>query len=406
MDKYLFKVLDRAPGGFVYKMLRKKNIVLNGKKASGKEILKERDSVKFFLSDETFAKFASAVPETCCGEGEEKLLNAPGERLVPAANSVVDKDAVGDGENAKRKAANRIEAAKKVGLEIVYEDEDILVINKPAGLLSQKASAGDDSANDRIIAYLLESGQLSEAELRTFHPSICNRLDRNTSGLLIAGKTMRGLQETARQLKDRSAKKFYHAMVWGRVTEPQRMCGYLVKDHRTNQVRVRPENSGTKSEPFQRREHCVGTKPDSTRMNVLYVGTKPDSTRKNGRDVGTEQDSARKNRRDAGMKDSGEVRIETEYVPLAHYGEVTLLEVHLITGRSHQIRAHLAAVVDLILGDANFGDAALNRSLFQATGIRSQLLHACRIELSDGRIMEADDPKEFFRVEKWLCRPD
>ncbi len=321
MDKYLFKVLDRAPGGFIYKMLRKKNIVLNGKKASGKEILKEQDSVKFFLSDETFAKFASVIPEDRCSKGEFK---ASGNSMVPSA------------------------------LKIVYEDEDILVINKPAGLLSQKAAAGDDSANDRIIAYLLSSGQLSEAELRTFHPSICNRLDRNTSGLLIAGKTMRGLQEMAKQLKDRSAKKFYHTLVWGKVTKPQKLCGYLVKDHRTNQVKVCLKNPGEDT--------------------------------------------------DAEPGDSERMRIETEYVPLAYYGGATLLEVHLITGRSHQIRAHLAAAGYPLLGDAKYGNADLNRRLFHATGIRSQLLHACRIELSDGRVIEAEDPDEFRKAENWLRR--
>ena len=91
--------------------------------------------------------------------------------------------------------------------EIVYEDEDILILNKPVGILSQKAEKNDYSANEMVIDYLLESGQLTRAELRTFHPSICNRLDRNTSGLLIAGKTIRGLQEMAEALKSRSMQK-------------------------------------------------------------------------------------------------------------------------------------------------------------------------------------------------------
>ncbi|MCC8151242.1 MAG: hypothetical protein LIO96_07260 [Lachnospiraceae bacterium] len=119
-------------------------------------------------------------------------------------------------------------AAAQAGIAVVYEDDDILVIDKPAGLLSQKARAGDDSANDRILAYLLKSGQLTEEELRTFHPSICNRLDWNTSGLLLAGKTMRGLQDLAAQLKARSVKKYYHALVWGGnggAAAPERLSG-------------------------------------------------------------------------------------------------------------------------------------------------------------------------------------
>ncbi|MCD8150445.1 MAG: RluA family pseudouridine synthase [Clostridiales bacterium] len=308
MDKYLFKVLNQAPGSFVYKMLRKKNITLNGKKASGKELLQAQDCVRIFLSDETFSKFST--------------LNSVGKKH--------------DNRNPER-------AAAKAGIAVVYEDDDILVIDKPAGLLSQKARAGDDSANDRILMYLLESGQLTEEELRTFHPSICNRLDRNTSGLLLAGKTMRGLQDMAAQLKSRSVKKYYHALVWGEMTEPQHLSGYLVKDHRNNLVRVSSE-----------------------------------------------------------LSYAGESRIETAYRPLAHFGNATLLEIHLVTGKSHQIRAHLASVGHPILGDPKYGDPAGNRKLREKTGIKRQLLQACRVELADGRVIRADDPEDFRRAENWL----
>ena len=99
-------------------------------------------------------------------------------------------------------------------------------------MLSQKAEKTDYSANELVIDYLLESGQLTRAELRTFHPSICNRLDRNTSGLLIAGKTMHGLQEMAKALKSRSMQKYYRCLVAGQITEDAHLKGYLVKDHK------------------------------------------------------------------------------------------------------------------------------------------------------------------------------
>ncbi len=338
LDKYLFKVLDRAPGGFIYKMLRKKNIVLNDRKASGREIIQEKDHIKIYLSDETFAKFASVFPgdsgrqRTDTDEKPEKKTN--GIRPYTDFNSQMP------------------DSDSQLKLEIVYEDRDILVINKPAGLLSQKASQGDDSANDRIISYLFSSGQLTKEELRTFHPSICNRLDRNTSGLLIAGKTMRGLQQMGEQLKDRSVKKYYRTLVRGRVTEPCHLCGYLVKDHRTNQVKILS---------------CV---PDDRNMESSRPGS----------------------------------RIETAYKPTAYFGNATLLEVHLITGRSHQIRAHLASVGHPVLGDAKYGDSSVNRELYRATGIRSQLLHAWRMELADGRILEAPVPDTFRKAEQWLCR--
>lgn len=313
MDKFVLKVLDQAPKSFVYKMIRKKNIVLNDKKATGQEVLKERDCIKIYFSDETFEKFASAVP-------------------IPKGISEAQKK-----ENQMGLTGNRV---KKTRPDLVYEDEDILIINKPAGLLSQKATENDYSANEMIIDYLLESGQLTEAELRTFHPSVCNRLDRNTSGLLIAGKTIRGLQQMAEQLKSRTMKKYYRTLVWGRVTGSQHLTGYLVKNHKTNQVEIHQNEPGD--------------------------------------------------------------YIETAYRPIAYYGNGTLLEVHLITGRSHQIRAHLASIGHPILGDGKYGNASLNRKLQAETHIRGQLLHSYRMEFPDGRIVKADEPESFAKAGEWM----
>ena len=86
-------------------------------------------------------------------------------------------------------------------LQVVYEDDDVIIINKPSGMLSQKAVPEDISANEYILSYLIRKGSLSEEQFKTFKPSICNRLDRNTSGLLIAGKTLKGLQTMAEALK-------------------------------------------------------------------------------------------------------------------------------------------------------------------------------------------------------------
>ena len=150
LDKLLGKYLSQAPKSFLYKMLRKKNITLNGKKAEGKEQTCAGDVVRIFLSDETYAKFSSGTHQ---GFQIEKIPS-----LDPA--------------------------------QIIYEDHHILILNKPAGILSQKANPEDVSVNEQILSYLLEKGELTEEELKTFRPSVCNRLDRNTSGLLIAGKTL------------------------------------------------------------------------------------------------------------------------------------------------------------------------------------------------------------------------
>ena len=145
MDKLLAKYLDQAGKGFLYKMMRKKNITLNGKKCDGSEHLKEGDEIQLFLADGTIEKFQAAhkVPGgTAAGHGYKKL-------------------------------------------DIIYEDKHILAVNKPSGMLSQKAREGDMSLNEYILNYLIDSGGLPISQLRTFKPSICNRLDRNTSGLVV-----------------------------------------------------------------------------------------------------------------------------------------------------------------------------------------------------------------------------
>lgn len=297
LDKFLGKLLKEAPASFYYKMLRKKNIVLNGKKATGNEKLTAGDSVKLFLSDETFEKFAG-----------------------------------------KRQTNDLAASVPNIALEIVYEDHDVLAINKPAGMLSQKAKKEDISANEYILQYLLESGTITRESLHTFKPSVCNRLDRNTSGILVAGKTMNGLQQMSKAFRERSMEKYYLAVVAGAISKPSRIEGYLKKDGQTNQVRI-------------------FSKPSKDAKPII-----------------------------------------TEYRPLKLLGQVTLLEVHLITGRSHQIRAHLASIGHPVIGDTKYGNPRLNREFLKNAGVTHQLLHAYRLFLADGTKIQADAPKEFERA--------
>lgn len=299
LDKYLKKLLCNAPGSFVYKMMRKKNIVLNGKKTAGAEQLKEGDRVTLFLSDETFLKFSGSEQSFSEYEKLKKL---------------------------------------SVQLSVVYEDPDVIIINKPAGMLSQKAKESDLSANEYILAYLVKENVLTEEMMRTFKPSVCNRLDRNTSGLLIAGKTLRGLQEMSNALKMRTVKKYYRCIVRGEIKEETYVKGWLWKDSKTNRVTV-------------------------------------SELRPNGQ--------------------QGEREIETEYRPVLVKNGYTELEVHLITGRSHQIRAHLAYLGHPIVGDEKYGDGIINGQFRKRFGISSQLLHAYRMEFEDGRTVTAPCPAEF-----------
>ncbi|MCI8491023.1 MAG: RluA family pseudouridine synthase [Lachnospiraceae bacterium] len=291
-DKYLKKLLWNAPDSFIYKMLRKKNIVLNDKKAGGAEKLQLHDNVKLYLAEETFLKF-SASKETA-GVPEIDLGELP--------------------------------------FGVLYEDEEILVINKPAGMLSQKAKQEDISANEYILSYLLAEGAVTAGELKTFRPSICNRLDRNTSGILIAGKTLAGLQKMAEELKSRDTQKYYRCIVEGTLTAPERIEGYLRKDWGANKV---------------------------------FISTQRES--------------------------SEDKWIETEYMPIRAFTNATLLEVHLITGRTHQIRAHLASIGHPVAGDVKYG--ASKRS-----GIWRPLLHAFRIRLRNGTEIVAPLPEDFLKA--------
>lgn len=183
-DKYLAKLLKEAPKSFFYKMMRKKNITLNEKKANGNEKLLSGDHVKLFLSDETFEKFS----------GTDK---------APRAYHKLD---------------------------IIYEDENILLINKPSGMLSQPGDDGTPSLVEYLTGYLLETGSLTEEDLRTFRPSVCNRLDRNTTGLIVAGKSLAGLQELSEMFKSRNLHKYYLCLVEGVLEQEKYIKGYLSKD--------------------------------------------------------------------------------------------------------------------------------------------------------------------------------
>ena len=172
LDKLLGKYLKEASGSFLHKMLRKKNITLNGRRADGSEKVAEGDLIRIFFAEETLEKFTGIGPKA-----EQGGKSLP-ERYPAAA------------------------------LDILYEDENILLVNKPAGMLTQKAHDEDFSLNEYAIGYLLRSGALSEEDLLSFRPSVCNRLDRNTSGIVAVGKSVAGLQELSKLFHDRTVHKF------------------------------------------------------------------------------------------------------------------------------------------------------------------------------------------------------
>lgn len=301
-DKYLKKLLPDAATSFLYKMMRKKNITLNGKKPEGNEILHSGDVVRLFFSDETFAKFSRDTRQT-----DDEF-------------SVLSKLPLG-------------------GIRIIYEDDDILIADKPFNMLSQKASPSDVSANEHLLGYLIRTGKLTRESFATFRPSVCNRLDRNTTGLILMGISLKGSQELSKMLRERTIGKYYLAVVSGILTKPAHQKGYLIKDRHTNCVEIRSTADSAEAKP-----------------------------------------------------------VETAYRPLCQADNTTLLEVHLITGKTHQIRAHLASIGHPIIGDPKYGSPIVNRTFSTDYNIKAQLLHAYRISFPDGRTFTAETPKAFLKI--------
>lgn len=296
LDKYLKKYLNLAPASFVYKMLRKKNIKLNRQKAEGSELLKNGDQIQLFLAEETIESFREA----------KKVQKVP----LP---------------------------------DVIYEDEHLLFINKPSGLLTQKAVPSDLSLVDEILYYLQQNGSYDSSG-STQKPSVCNRLDRNTSGLVLAGKDLAGLQFLSEVLKTRTLKKEYFCVVQGVMKAPLHLKGYLAKDEKTNTVTV-------SQDPF-----------------------------------------------------TGGSAVETYFTPLSDNGQLTLVKADLITGKTHQIRSHLASVGHPIIGDTKYGNAKSNTQFRRKYQVKSQLLHARYVtfpELSgafaylSGKSFEAPLPSQF-----------
>ncbi len=314
LDKFLRKYMKEAPDGFVYKMLRKKNITLNDRKAGGSEMLQPGDQIRLFLAEETLTGFGAG------GKSDK------------------DKELLDKSWAAYRKFGK---------LQILYEDRHVLLLNKPAGILSQKAYPSDLSLNEWLIGYLLARKKITEESLGTFHPSVCNRLDRNTSGIVICGKSLYGSQQMTRMLKERTLHKYYLLYVEGRMEKGQSVHGYLYKDSRSNKA-------------------AISQTPVP-----------------------------------------GSAGIATAYRPIETGREETLVEAELITGKTHQIRAHLASEGFPLVGDPKYGDAAKNRSRKARYGISFQLLHAYRLvfpmlegELAplSGAEIKAPVPKIFSRL--------
>ena len=294
LDKFLLKYFNDAPKSFVYKMLRKKRIKFNGKKAEGNEIIKNGDKLQMYIAPETMDSLMS-----------EKEI---------------------------------VKAERHFG--IVYEDDNILVVSKPAGLLSHPESSADkNTLIDQILYYLYEKGEYDMSKESSFTPAICNRLDRNTGGIVIAGKNLAAVQAVNKAIAQRKIKKYYITMVRGEFTQEKELFGYHVKDELTNTVKVlKKEAPGAK-------------------------------------------------------------KIFTKVKPIAVKDNFSLLEIDLITGKSHQIRAHLKSMGYPVIGDRKYGEMRVNTRFKDKYGLNNQFLFAYKIAWHENEgVMAYLNGKEFTAV--------
>ena len=279
LEKYIQKLLVSAPISFIYKLFRKKDVKVNGHHEDRKFIISENDEVAIYIKEEQFEEFLK-------------------EKAFKPNNQIKD--------------------------WIVYEDENVLFINKPRGLLVQKSAPQDESLDQLVVEYLIYKGEYDPNKELAFKPVPAHRLDRNTSGIVAFGKNHQALELLFELFKNHNLiNKHYLALVVGQMEKDKDSINApLKKDEKTNTVTVASLEKGGKT-------------------------------------------------------------AKTVYKVVKAYKDYSLLDVTLLTGRTHQIRVHLAYVHHPIIGDEKYGDFAANRVFKQKYGFNKQFLHAYKIGFGD-----------------------
>ncbi len=298
VDKFLTKAFPRMPVSMMYKYIRQKDIKINRKRCTISQRLEEGDILTVYAPDEFLEQAASVYEFMYAG----------------------------------------------TKLDIVYEDEHILLLNKPVGLLVHPDSTEyRDTLILRVQRYLYEKGEYRPDEEASFAPALVNRIDRNTCGIVIAAKTAAALRILNEKLRKREIEKYYLCLVHGRLAKKEdTLHGFLEKNEAQNRV---------------------------------YVSDR---------------------------QERGARTIATRYRVLEERGALSLLEIELLTGRTHQIRAHLSSIGHPLLGDGKYGTNALNKG----TGFTKQALCSYRLRFafqSDAEELAYLNGKEFALPSVWFA---